>query len=268
MTPPSAKLQDIVAYLDAYLRVREVPDDPNALNGLQVENGGVVTRVVAAVDASQATFDGLRMRTRGASQPEPALLLVHHGLFWDGNQPVTGRRFRRLRTLMDLDVALYSAHIPLDLHPEVGNNALIARGLGLSDPRPFGTHKGIEIGLAGQAPASLATRAALVDRLAGLLRIHRDNIRVIPGGADAIARVGVITGGAGSAIGQALAAGCDAFITGEGAAHTYFDAMEFGVNVLYAGHYATETVGVQALAAHLGERFNLPWEFHDHPTGM
>ncbi len=268
MTHPRVKLQDIVSYLDAYLRVRDVPDDPNAVNGLQVENGGLVSRIVAAVDASQGTFDGLRRREQAASQSEPALLLVHHGMFWDGNQPVTGRRFRRLRTLMDLDVALYSAHIPLDLHPEVGNNALLARGLGLTDLKPFGSHKGIEIGLTGQAPASLATRAALVDRLAVLLKIRSDQIRVIPGGPEPIARIGVITGGAGTAIGQARAAGCDAFITGEGAAHTYFDAMEAGVNVLYAGHYATETVGVQALAAHLGDRFGLPWEFHDHPTGM
>ncbi len=268
MTHPSAKLQDIVSYLDAYLRVRDVPDDANALNGLQVENGGMVSRIVAAVDASQWTFDGLRHGEHAASSSAPALLLVHHGMFWDGNQPVTGRRFRRLRTLLDLDVALYSAHIPLDLHPEVGNNALIARGLGLTDLKPFGAHKGIDIGLAGQAPESLLTRAALVDRLAGLLKIRSDHIRVIPGGPDSITRIGVITGGAGSAIGQARAAGCDAFITGEGAAHTYFDAMEFGVNVLYAGHYATETVGVQALAAHLGEHFKLPWEFHDHPTGM
>jgi dinuclear metal center YbgI/SA1388 family protein len=266
--PPQARLTDIVSYLDAYLRVREVPDDPNALNGLQVENSGVVSRIVAAVDASQATFDGVTAGGKEAEGAEPTLLLVHHGMFWDGNQPVVGRRFRRLRTLMAADAALYAAHIPLDLHPEVGNNAILARGLGLSDLKPFGSHKGVDIGLAGQAPAGLRTRTDLIRQLASLLRIEAEDIHLIPGGDESIVRIGVITGGAGSAIGQARAAGCDTFITGEGAAHTYFDAMEAGMNVLYAGHYATETVGVQALAAHLGERFGLRWEFHDHPTGM
>jgi putative NIF3 family GTP cyclohydrolase 1 type 2 len=189
-------------------------------------------------------------------------------MFWDGNQAVVGRRYRRLRSLLGQDAALYAAHIPLDLHPEVGNNALVARGLGLTDLRPFGVHKGVEIGLAGVAPTGLTTRSELLLRLATLLRIEADDIRLIPGGSETVSRIGVITGGAGSSIAQARAAGCDTYITGEGAAHTYFDAMEAGMNVLYAGHYATETVGVQALAAHAGERFGLPWEFHDHPTGM
>lgn len=189
-------------------------------------------------------------------------------MFWDGNQPLTGRRYRRIRSLLAGDTALYAAHIPLDLHPDVGNNAMVARGLGLTELKPFGVHKGVEIGLAGRAPAALNTRNDLARHLAQLLKIGAEGIRVIPGGEDSITRVGVITGGAGGSIAQARAAGCDTFITGEGAAHTYFDAMEAGVNVLYAGHYATETLGVQALAAHLGERFGLRWEFHDHPTGM
>jgi dinuclear metal center YbgI/SA1388 family protein len=262
------ELRALVAYLDSYLRIREVPDDANALNGLQVENNGQVSRIIAAVDASQATFEGLGSTTGNEAVTEPTLLLVHHGMFWDGHQPVVDRRYRRLRALLTRDVALYSAHIPLDLHPDVGNNAIVARGLGLTDLKPFGAHKGVDIGVTGLAPAGLTTRRGLVTRLAALLKIPPDNIRIIAGGGESVGRIGVITGGAGSAIAQARAAGCDAFITGEGAAHTYFDAMEAGLNVLYAGHYATETVGVQALAAHLGERFGLPWEFHDHPTGM
>jgi dinuclear metal center YbgI/SA1388 family protein len=258
-------LAEIVGYLDEYLRVADVPDDPSALNGLQVENRGRVGRVIAAVDASLATIDGLAAAGRAAGPP---LLLVHHGLFWDGNRPVTDRRYRRLRAVIELDAAVYSAHIPLDLHPEVGNNAVLARRLGLVSPMPFGDHKGVLIGLAGILPADVTTRDALVSRLAGALAIRPEAIRVLPGGPEKVARVGVITGGAGSAIGQARAAGCDTFITGEGPAHTFFDAMEGGINVLYAGHYATETVGVEALAAHLGDRFSLPWEFHDHPTGL
>jgi dinuclear metal center YbgI/SA1388 family protein len=263
VTPLSVRLPQIHSYLDAYLRIREVPDDANAFNGLQVENRGEVGRVVAAVDASQATIDGL-----AGSDGRPALLLVHHGLFWDGAQPMTGRRYRRVRALLAQDAALYSAHIPLDLHPEVGNNAVLARLLGLADTEPFGDHKGALIGVVGRLAQGPVGRARLVSQLGAALGIPAGAIRVIPGGPEQVTRVGVITGGAGSAITQASEAGCDCFITGEGAAHTYFDAMELGINVLYAGHYATETLGVRALAAHVGSHFNLPWEFHDHPTGM
>lgn len=264
MSSPSVPLAELHTYLDSYLKVREVPDDANALNGLQVENRGAVARVVGAVDASQVTIDGLGK----ASASGPTLLLVHHGLFWDGSQPLTGRRYRRIRGLLDQDAALYSAHIPLDVHPEIGNNALLARQLGLIDTEPFGNHKGVLIGAVGRAPPSCRTRENLRSAIAATLSVDESGIRLIPGGPEQVSRIGVITGGAGSAIGQARDAGCDAFITGEGAAHTYFDAMELGMNVFYAGHYATETVGVRALAEHLGTRFNLPWEFHDHPTGM
>jgi dinuclear metal center YbgI/SA1388 family protein len=258
-------LAGVVSYLDAYLRVGEVPDDANALNGLQVENRGWVSRLVAAVDASQATIEGLG--APGSPEDFP-FLLVHHGLFWDGNQPVTGRRYRRLRGLFERNAALYAAHIPLDVHPEVGNNAVLARRLGLTSVQPFGLHKGITIGVSGIPPVDAETRGGLLALLAGALAIRPEAIRVIPGGPERVGRVGIITGGAGSAISQARAAGCDTFITGEGAAHTFFDAMEGDITVLYAGHYATETVGVQAAAEHVAGRFGLPWEFHDHPTGL
>jgi dinuclear metal center YbgI/SA1388 family protein len=250
---------EIAAYLDQYLRIGEVPDEPGAVNGLQVENGsGAVTRLVAAVDASQATIDAV------VALDEPALLLVHHGLFWDGNLPVTGRRFRRLGSLLKADIAVYSAHIPLDVHPEVGNNVVLAKAIGLGQLAPFDSYKGIDMGVRGVFADGLS-RGALVERLDGLLRTRS---RLVGGGPEEIRSVGVITGGAGSRIGAASAAGLDAFVTGEGAHHTYFDAMEFKVNTIYAGHYATEQVGVKALAVHLGDRFGIPWDFHDHPTGM
>lgn len=262
MTAATVPLGDIVAYLDAYLRIAEVQDDANALNGLQLENGGRVARIVAAVDGSQQTIE------RAAGAAGPVLLLVHHGLFWDGNRPVTGRRYRRLRPALGADLAIYSAHIPLDLHPDVGNNSVLATRLGLTDRTWWGNYKGAAIGVSGNLPADVTSREALTRRLAACLRIPPTAVRVIPGGPERPRRVGIITGGAGSSIGQAIAAGCDTFITGEGAAHTYFDAIEGGINVLYAGHYATETVGVMALAEHLGARFGLPWEFQDHPTGL
>ncbi len=258
----SVSLREVVSYLDEYLRPRETPDDPNALNGLQVENSGIVTRLVAAVDASLATIEGLPANSPGT------LLLVHHGLFWDGNQPVAGRRYRKLRALLERDAAVYGSHIPLDLHPDVGNNAVLARKLGLTAIESFGLHKGVAIGIAGAAPKELNRREAIAPALAKLLAIQPEQIKLIAGGRETVGKIGVITGAAGSAIGQAHAAGCDTYITGEGPHHTYFDATELGVNVFYAGHYATETIGVQALAEHLSDRYRLPWEFHHHPTGL
>src|SRR5690554_3322102 len=118
------RLTELTAYLDDYLRIDAVPDYGPALNGLQVANGGTVTRIAAAVDASEASI-------RQAAEEGCDLLLVHHGLFWDGNRPVTGRRYRRLRALFDAGMALYSAHMPLDVHDEVGNNVLLAREVGI-----------------------------------------------------------------------------------------------------------------------------------------
>ena len=247
----------LIPYLDTYLKVREIPDDPNALNGLQVENRGMVSRIVAAVDASQQTID----------QAGPScLLLVHHGMFWDGHIPVTGRRYQRIRALLHQDSALYAAHIPLDVHPEVGNNVLLAGKLGLNNRSWFGQYRGILLGVMGDTEA--ISREELRARVEVVVGGAAASARLIPGGPDKVRRIGIVTGSGGSMIAAARDAGCDTFVSGEGAAHTYFDSTEWGINLIYAGHTATETFGVKALAAHLAERFGLPWEFHDHPTGM
>ena len=258
MTGPVA-LDKLVRYLDQLLRVSEIPDYPDAFNGLEVENSGTVGRIVAAVDASMATIVAGR-RTQDA--PGPTLILVHHGLFWDGPAPVTGRRYQRLKALLEHDIALYGAHIPLDVHPAVGNNMVLARQLGLNDMARFDDFKGVPTGVSGNLAVP---REELVSKLGTLLGCSP---RLIPGGPAVTSKVGVITGAAGSRVRAAKAAGCDTFITGEGAHHTYFDAMEFGVNLIYAGHYATEQVGVKALAERVSEEFSLPWEFFDHPTGL
>lgn len=249
------QLAELVAYLDDYLGIAEVADDPNALNGLQVENGGTVDRVAVAVDACQATIDA-------AAAMGVGLLLVHHGLFWGGVQPITGRHASRIRRLLEADVALYSAHLPLDVHPEVGNNALLATMLGLEDQAPFGEYHDQTIGVAGSLGVTLEELVRRVREVLG------GEPRVIATGPSKVERVGVVTGGGGGIIAQARDAELDAYVTGEGAHHTYFDAEEWGVNVIYAGHYLTETVGVKALGAHLQQRFGLAWEFIDHPTGM
>jgi dinuclear metal center YbgI/SA1388 family protein len=251
----SAKLADVVAYLDKYLRVTEVPDAPHALNGLQVSNAGTVHQVAAAVDLCLATV-------RMAAEQRADLLLVHHGLFWGGLRPLTGRDYARVAALVSHDIAVYSAHLPLDLHPDVGNNAVLARQLGVSLRGQFGEEYGISIGVWGEVDVS---RGALERQLAELLGAAP---QLLPFGPERVRRVGIVTGAAGSMIGQAAAAGLDSFITGEGRHHSFFDAEELGVNVFYAGHYATETVGVRVLAEHIGARFELPWAFLDHPTGL
>lgn len=242
-------------YLDTLLRVSEIPDYPLAHNGLQVANLGAVKRVAVAVDAAQVTIDQ-------AVRSGADLLIVHHGLFWDGNPRVTGRRYARIRALLEADVALYSAHLPLDMHPEMGNNAVLARAIGIEVDSRFSEYRGEPMGVSGRLALR---REALVARLDELLG---GPVRLIAGGPEMTERVGVITGGGASAIAAAMAAGLDTFITGEGAHHTYFDAVEGGINLILAGHYATETWGVRALGAHLEEKFGLPWEFIDHPTGL
>jgi dinuclear metal center YbgI/SA1388 family protein len=250
-----AALFEISAYLSEYLSIRTVADYPQAHNGLQLENRGEVRRIAAAVDACEPVL--LKAAARGAD-----FLLVHHGLYW-GSIPLVGGMYRKVRCALAHDVAVYSAHLPLDVHPEVGNNVLLARALGLGQLEPFLLLKGQPAGLAGRW--ELGDRASLVERLE---RVVGGRVHLCPGGPEMVGRVGLVTGGAGSEVARAAAEGVDTFITGEGPHWSYTLAEELGVNLLYGGHYATETFGVKALAAHLSLRFGVPWEFIDHPTGL
>ena len=248
-------LAQIVAYLETLLDHAGVADWPNALNGLQVANSGRVRRIGAAVDACEATLT--LAAERGVD-----LLLVHHGLFWSGLQRVEGPVYRKLKRVLDADMAVFSSHLPLDLHPEFGNNTLLAKALNLKKMKPFFLEKGKYIGL--QAKCVL-DRSTLCERLAAAVG---GPVKLLPGGPQRTRVIGVVTGGAGGELAKAAAEGVDTFITGEGPHWTYPAAEELGLNVLYAGHYATETFGVKALAAHLAKKYRLPWEFLDHPTGM
>ncbi len=251
-----ADLREIVEFLDAFLETDRIPDAPGARNGLQVDARSPVERVCAAVDASQATIDA-------AAAAGAQLLLVHHGLFWGDPLPVTGRTYRRLKALFDADMALYAAHLPLDVHPTVGNNVLLARALGLEVEGGFGAWEGQDgIGVWCSADIPVDDLVRRVGDTCGSAPF------VIRGGPGHVRRVGIVTGGAGSMIAQAHAAGLDTFVTGEGSHHTVHDAVELGVNVLYAGHYATETLGIRAVAALVAERFDLEWSFVDRPTGL
>ena len=248
-------LQEIVRYCDRVLRTREIGDYSGAVNGLQVENPGKVSRIAAAVDASLAT-------ARMAIEARADLLLVHHGFFWSPSHPWTGARYQLLRTLVENNLAVYSSHLPLDAHPRLGNNVQLCKALGLKAARSFFESHGQPIGLLSHQKI---LRSELSVRLAKVLGAPP---LLIPAGPEVCRRIGVVTGGAGAELRQAADEGVDTFITGEGPHWTYALAEELEVNVFYGGHYATETFGVKALAAHLSRRFKVPWSFLDHPTGL
>jgi dinuclear metal center YbgI/SA1388 family protein len=247
-----AKLAD---YCDRTLHTAEVEDYERAMNGLQVENSGTVTRIAAAVDASLQT---VRMAIgQGAD-----LMVVHHGLFWGASHPWTGKRYELLRLLLENNLAIYSSHLPLDAHPSLGNNAQLCAALGLRQAKPFFFERGRHLGLKARLNLDRETLAVRLAKATGS-RVH-----TIPGGPVRCRQIGVVTGGAGAEVKKAAAEGVDTFITGEGPHWTYALAEELGVNVLYGGHYATETFGVKALAAHLSRKYRVPWVFVDHPTGL
>ncbi len=250
-----ASLDALVDFMDRELNLAEIPDYPGALNGLQLANGGGVGRIVAAVDASLAVVEA-------AAAGGPGLLLVHHGMFWQGAQPIRGAFHRKLKTAMDAGLAVYSAHLPLDVHPQWGNNVQLARALGIPETEPFLDWKGLAIGLRGKWSGS---RSQLHEKLS---RAVGGPVTLCPGGPEQVREVGLVTGGAGSEVAAAAAAGVDVFISGEGPHWSFPLAEELGLNVMLAGHYATETFGVKALAAELARRFNLPWTFIDRPTGL
>ncbi len=251
-----ADLREITEWLDGYLAIDSVPDYPGAFNGLQVESRSPIERIAAATDATVSTIEG-------AAEAEAQLLLVHHGLFWGDPLPLTGVSYRRVRALLDADMALYSAHLPLDVHPEVGNNVLLAGALGLSIEGRFGRWQGeVEIGVWAAADLPLDMLAERIEAACGSEPL------VIQGGPGHVRRVGVVTGGGSSLIQAAHDEGLDTFITGEGSHHDYHQAMELGVNVVFAGHYATETFGVRALAERVEETFGLESCFLDRPTGL
>jgi len=252
---PKAALAKIVRYCEQLLRTAEVKDYDRALNGLQVENRGRVSRIAATVDASLATV-------RLALAARADLLLVHHGLFWGSSQPWTGKRYELMRLLLENDLAVYSSHLPLDAHPKLGNNARLCAALGLKRTRPFFFDHEQFIGLQATTKISRQELAARLERATGQKPL------VIPGGGEICKRVGVVTGGAGGDLAKAAREGVDTFVTGEGPHWTYALAEELEINVLYGGHYATETFGVKALAEHLSRRYKVPWTFLDHPTGL
>lgn len=251
---------ELAQRIDRLLSVDGHPDYPTALNGLQIDCRTPVRAIAAAVDASLRSI-------QGAADVGANFLIVHHGLFWSGVQPMVGSAYVRFRHLFESDIAVYSSHLPLDSHPEFGNNALLAREFGLTPSRPFASFQGVPIGVAGDADtptdAILSLAGAFARRHGGRARSS-----AMPDG-HRTRRWAICTGAGASSdtLREAEAAGVDTLITGEGPHHTTVEAPERGIVVIYAGHYATETLGVMAIAARIAGEAGVPWSFVDAPTG-
>lgn len=251
---------EVAAFLDDLLGVPGFPDYPQALNGLQLDHAGPVRRIATAVDFSERTIEA-------AIAASANFLVLHHGMFWAGPRPLVGTAYRRLQRLIAHDVAVYAVHLPLDAHPRLGNCARLAAALHLEPTGRFVEYQGSPIGVAGTTDVATAELTSRVARFAaerggsvrtsGLAPMSRSR------------RWAIVTGAGADSSTLLLAAGrgIDTLIVGEGPHHTTVDAPDAGVTVIYAGHYATETPGVEALAVELGQHFNLPADFLLLPTG-
>jgi dinuclear metal center YbgI/SA1388 family protein len=249
------KLERLVHELDTLLETASFKDYPDAFNGLQLAGPHEVEKVAFAVDACEATITQ-------AVELSAELLVVHHGLFWGPKGPIVGPSYRRLHTAIAGNLAIYAGHLPLDAHPLVGNNATVIRRMGLEPGEMFAQAFGRAIGYTAQCDLSVAEVVERVVTAVG------GTPHLIAKGPERVQRIGVVTGGAGSLIREAKAAGCDLYITGEGHHHHFFDAEELGINVVFAGHYRTETTGVKSLLYYVRQTWGLETVFIDHPTGL
>ena len=247
----STELSTIVEFLDRELWIGDFEDASH--NGLQVENSGRIGRVCCGVDASMEFFEA-------AAGQGADLLVCHHGLSWnDSLKRISGLNYRRLKFLLDHDLALYACHLPLDAHPRCGNNILIARALKLQQVAPFGLYNGREIGFAGRLPAPV--RYATFKRR--VAEVMGNNVQSMDFGKKSVQSVAVISGGAAAEIEEAGRKGIDVYVSGEPALIAYSLAQEYGLNAVFAGHYATEVWGVRALGEMLAKRFGVRAECVD-----
>ncbi len=254
MPTTSIRRTELVAHLDDYLRVADIPD--SSPNGLQVQGADRVTRIAYAVDVAVQTI-------RAAEKARADFLVVHHGLWWGRHVQITGTMHKRLSALIRADMSLYTAHLPLDCHPRVGNNAELARLLGLRVESMFGDYKGVRIGVvaAARQPLRLSAFATSVEKTLGA------RADVFAFGGRTVRRIGIISGAGAMLAEEAAAAGCDTLLTGETSHAAMHPAREAGINLVFGGHYATETVGLQALQRHVAKQFGLPGVFVNAPTG-
>ena len=252
------ELAEFVSRLDDRLATDAYSDVDASANGLQVgPTEATVEHAAFAVDAAEATITA-------AADADSDVLVVHHGLSWGGIERVTDRQYERIAALVDNDIALYVSHLPLDGHQTLGNAAVLADLLDLDATEPFGSMGSVTVGQQGAAPASL-TRAELTTTLEA--ELETDDLQVLDFGPENIDQVAIVTGSGTDWLDEAREVGADTLITGEGKQQVYHRAREAGVNVILAGHYATETGGVQRLQA-LTEEWGLTTGYHSHPTGL
>jgi dinuclear metal center YbgI/SA1388 family protein len=242
----------IVTWLDTLLNTKAIKD--HSCNGLQVQGSNTVTRVGFAVDASMQAYEA-------AIDNDCQMLITHHGIIWGGIKSITGSVYNQIQYLMESDLNLYASHLPLDLHAKVGNNIQLAGMIGLEKIKPFGFYDGIQIGYEGVL-GSKTERSKLVAALCDMLGTE---CSVLPFGKEYIQTVGIISGGAGNELTQAIEQGLDCYITGEGTHKNYHAALEACINVIYAGHYHTETTGVRALSKLMKKELGVDTVFLDLP---
>jgi dinuclear metal center YbgI/SA1388 family protein len=257
----SISLDTLVEYLDRLLETSTTPDFPNAVNGLQLANTGTVRKVAAAVDFSARTV-------AAAAQENADLLIVHHGMFWLGAEPLVGTRYERLRMLIEHDIAVYSSHLPLDRHSLLGNNALLAHTLELEPSDGFARFKDIFIGVMGTSEIPTST---LIERARIFSRTHGGETVAPSVQPDRVTRRWAICTGNGASadtLREAIENDVDTLIVGEGPHWTAVDAAEKNIAVIYMGHYATETLGVYAIAAELKRKFHIDAVNLSAPTGL
>jgi dinuclear metal center YbgI/SA1388 family protein len=255
------QIYEVANYADELLDTIATPDYPAAMNGLQLENQSEIRGIASAVDFSTRGIEG-------AIEADANLLIVHHGMFWRGYDRFQGAAYRRLHLVIGNDVAVYSSHLPLDRHPTLGNNVLLAKELGLNPTGNFAEYSGVFIGVRGESDIETA---ALAEKARKFTRTHGGNARVTLMAPHRHTRRWAICTGAGASsdtLKEAAALKIDTLIVGEGPHHTAVEAEENDLVIIYAGHYATETLGVRALAEHLGHKYGIPSHFVDAPTGL
>ena len=254
-------VHEISEYANELLESKNTPDYPNALNGLQLENSSGIVGIAAAVDFSTRAI-------KGAIANNANLLVVHHGMFWEGSKHLIGPLYDKLRLLLENDIAVYSSHLPLDRHPTLGNNVLLAQQLGLDPSGTFARFEGISIGVSGESDLETA---ALAERARRFAKNYDGELRATPFAKNRRTKRWAICSGAGASaetLAEARETNVDTLIVGEGPHWTAVHAEENDLTILYAGHYATETLGVRALADHLAKRFALHSSFVNAPTGL
>jgi dinuclear metal center YbgI/SA1388 family protein len=250
------------AKLDAFFRnildIEGFKDIDNSLNGIQVDNDGAeIHKIAFAVDANLETFE--RARAGGAG-----MVFVHHGLFWGSPLRLSGNLRRRIKFLLDNNICLYAVHLPLDQHPKLGNNAVLAELLGLENIEPFCLYHGKKIGYRGTFPQALSVDEA-VKRISFM---NRPPLGVFPFGRKENRTCAVVSGGAANDALQALDEGVDLFVTGEASHQVYSECLEGKLNMIADGHHSTEVWGVRAMMQHCADALHIGTEFIDVPTGL